>query len=209
MAVERFDGPILVFDAGTGTERFTLGRPKSHCTAFGFSPDGRHLAYLAPDGPDHVLRVVDVASGRPVEKDLKPRPGRAFFNSHALAFFAGRQPAGRRRGVRRRPGRPLGVAGPPVGAGHGRTTGIGPLVGLDGMIEAVRFTGDGSEVLAVGGTKVAVGWWWDTGKESRRRATGEFVIDLLATGNEHEAFAGWSASLNKALRQRLPAVASP
>ena len=35
---------------------------------------------------------------------------------------------------------------------------LDPLVGLDGMVEAVRFTGDGSEVLAVSGTTVAVGW---------------------------------------------------
>src|SRR5204863_7165227 len=56
VAVERFDGPILVFDAATGAERFTVQRPQTHCTAFGFTPDGKRLAYLAPDGPvDHAL----------------------------------------------------------------------------------------------------------------------------------------------------------
>ena len=87
VAVERFDGPILVFDAATGKERFTVQRPQEPLHGVRVQPGRKHLAYLAPDGQaDHVLRVVDVADGHPVGKDLKPRAGRAFFNSHALAF---------------------------------------------------------------------------------------------------------------------------
>jgi WD40 repeat protein len=87
VAVERFDGPILVFDAVTGEERFTVERPKSHCTAFGFTPDGKRLTYFTrTEGPAHVLRTVDARDGKPSGKDLKPLPGRDFSNSRALAY---------------------------------------------------------------------------------------------------------------------------
>jgi tRNA A-37 threonylcarbamoyl transferase component Bud32 len=190
VAVERFDGPILVFDAASGHERFTVERRKSDCTAFGFSPDGKHLAYLTPDGPDRVLRVVDAADGRPVEKDLKPRAGRAFFNSHALAFAAD--------------GKRLAVsaaynAGPDnhwksqvlrwelAADGKGWRE-LDPLVGQDGMIAAVRFTGDGSEVLAAGGSLTA--WSWETGHARLLMAT-PAEVDRLAIGGAVEAVSGW------------------
>src|SRR5262249_54260448 len=61
VAVERLDGPIAVFDAETGQERFTVNRPRTHCTAFGFTPDSKRLAYLATidGGGEHVLMWAD------------------------------------------------------------------------------------------------------------------------------------------------------
>jgi tRNA A-37 threonylcarbamoyl transferase component Bud32 len=200
VAVERFDGPILVFDVATGRERFTLERPKSHCTAFGFSPDGKHLAYLASvERGGHVLRIADARDGTAVEKDLKPQPGRAFSNSHALAF----SPDGNRLAVSA-----AYNTGPDghfesqvlrweLGPGGDGPRELDPLTGLDETIEAVRFTGDGSEVLAVSGTNVALGWSWEIGKESRRYPAADSAIYLVATGREHEAVAGWNKELNR------------
>jgi tRNA A-37 threonylcarbamoyl transferase component Bud32 len=201
VAVGRFDGPILVFDAATGRERFTIDRPKTHCTAFGFTPDGKRLAYLArAETDEHVLRLVDTTDGRPVGEDLKPGPGRAFANSHALVY----SPDGRRLAVgcahnadpdNRWQSRVLRWELAPSGKGPRE---LDPLDGWGGIIEDLRFTGDGSEVLAANGTPVAVGWRWDLGKESRRYATSQAAVDLVAAGRDREAVAGWNQELNKA-----------
>jgi WD40 repeat protein/tRNA A-37 threonylcarbamoyl transferase component Bud32 len=200
IAVERFIGEIQVFDPDTGEERFTIHRPQSHGTAFGFSPDSKHLAFVVAATPsEQVLRIVDAVDGHAVEKDLKPGAGREFVNSHALAF----SPDGNRLAV--------SSAYNAVPDNHWKShvlrwelapDGMGPrelepLDGLNGRIEAVRFTGDGSEVLAVSGAEAA-GWLWQSGHENRRLGPGNFTNDVLAAGKDHEAVAGWIASRNQA-----------
>ena len=64
-------------------------------------------------------------------------------------------------------------------------------MGPEGTIEAMQFTGDGTEVLAVGGSTVAVGWVWDTGKESHRDGPKQSSATALAVGSQHEAFVAW------------------
>jgi WD40 repeat protein len=194
VAVGRFDGPILVFDAATGRARFTVSRKKSDCTAFGFSPDGKRLAYLIrEDESDTVLRVVDAGDGRPVGKDLKPQPGRSFSNSDALTFSAG--------------GNRLAVSAAhnadPDNHWESRilrwelTSGaepleLEPLQWQTGTIEQLRFTPNGSEVLAVAGTHTWTLWAWDTGQPGRRGAAEvDFAYDRAAVGGPVEAVAGW------------------
>jgi serine/threonine protein kinase len=220
VAVGRFEGPILVFDAATGTERFTIIRPRTHCTAFGFTPDGKRLAYLAPTdgGREHVLRVVDARDGKPVGRDLRPQPGRTFSNSHTLAYapdgtrlavssaYNADTPSGWRSHVLRWETLAVGL----------EFQELDPLVGQDGMVKDMRFTTDGAEVLAVSGTTVAVAWSWDTGKESRRYDSNQFATDLVAVGKAHEAVGGWSADSMKGMITdwpprplREPPAASP
>jgi hypothetical protein len=210
VAVERFDGPILVFDAASGKERFTIDRPRTHCTAFGFSPDGKRLAYLAPDGPGHVLRVVDVADGHRVEKDLKPRPGRAFFNSHALAYSMDGNRLAVSVAYNAKPdnhweSQILRWELAPGGDGPRE---LDPLGQQEGTIEALRFTPNGSQVLAVAGTHTWTAWDWETGKPSRRNeAEVDFIYDRIAAGGPVEAVAGWgelSHKVNVLFSQRWP-----
>jgi tRNA A-37 threonylcarbamoyl transferase component Bud32/WD40 repeat protein len=88
VAVERLDGPIIVFDTATGKERFTIARARSHSQAFGFTADGKRLAYLTEkDTGEHILRYVDAHTGSPAGKELRPKDGR-FANARALAFSA-------------------------------------------------------------------------------------------------------------------------
>ena len=95
VAVERFDGPILVFDATTGRERFTVSRPKGDCTGFAFTHDSRRLVYLMrPGGSDSELRMIDIQNGNEFDTRLKPKEG-TFSNSHAVAF----SPDGKRLAV--------------------------------------------------------------------------------------------------------------
>jgi hypothetical protein len=193
VAVGRFDGPILVFDVATGRERFTVIRKPTDCTAFGFSPDGKRLAYLIRDELDHVLRAVDANDGHPVGKDLKPPPGRSFSNSHALAYSAD--------------GNRLAVSAAhnadPDNHWESRilrwdlSTGaepreLDPLEWQTGTIEQLRFTPNGSEVLAVAGTNTWTAWAWDTRQASRRNESEvDFTYDRVAAGGPVEAVAGW------------------
>jgi WD40 repeat protein len=194
VAVGRFVGPILVFDAASGKERFTVVRPQTHSTAFGFSPDGKRLAYLIrEDESDHVLRVVDAGDGRPAEKDLKPQPGRSFSNSDALTFSAD--------------GNRLAVSAAHNAdpdnhwesrilrwelAAGAEPRELDPLQWQTGSIEQLRFTPNGSEVLAVAGTTTWTAWAWDTGQASRRNeAEVDFTYDRVAVGGPVEAVAGW------------------
>jgi WD40 repeat protein len=194
VAAGRFAGPIIVFDAATGKERFTLARPQTHCTAFGFTHDGQRLAYLTPaDGPDHVLRVVDAADGRPVGTDLKPQAGRTFSNSHALVYSAD----GNRLAVssahnfdadQRIKSRVNRWELPPD-AGPRE---LDPLQWQDGTIETLRFTPSGSEVLAAAGAHPWIAWAWDTGLPQPRNETEvDFTYDRVAVGGPTEAVAGW------------------
>jgi tRNA A-37 threonylcarbamoyl transferase component Bud32 len=201
VAVERFAGPILVFDTATGKERFTIGRSRSHCTAFGFTPDGEHLAYLTQAGSDHVLRVVDARDGSPYGKDLKPGEGRSFLNSHALAY----SPDGKRLAVSSAhnigpdnhwESRVLRWEIPADGA---EPRALDPLQWQEGMIQVMRFTADGSEVLTVSDTTLATGWSWDKGKVSRRRDSNRFATNLLAVGKSRAVVGGRRTSPEKAM----------
>ncbi|HKB05814.1 MAG TPA: protein kinase [Gemmataceae bacterium] len=205
VAVERFDGPILVFDAATGRERFRIDRPQTHCTAFGFTPDSKRLAYLnsIEDGREHVLRVVGTADGKPVGRDLKPPPERGFFNSHALAF----SPDGSRLAVsiahatNPEPGNPafehwwesrvLRWELTADGDGPQPLESLGPAFG---QVTTLRFTADGSELLAVCDAYLGTGWSWDTGKQSRQYPRDAAALDLVAVGKSHQILAGWFLS---------------
>jgi tRNA A-37 threonylcarbamoyl transferase component Bud32 len=212
VAVERFDGPILVFDAATGRERFTVEREKTHCTAFGFTPDGKRLAYLTPAGPvAHVLRVVDVTDGHQVEKDLTPPPGQEFSNSHALAF----SPDGKRLAVsaayntgpdNRWESRVYRWELAPGGAGLPEAEFPETLTG---MIKALRFSGDGTEVLAVSGTDVAMGWGWQTGHEDFRYHADLLEMDLLATAHDRVIAAGRNRDLGRAFVAQIHPTPPP
>jgi serine/threonine protein kinase/WD40 repeat protein len=194
VAVGRFDGPVLVFDAATGKERFRIGRPRTHSTAFGFTADSKRIAYLVrPDGDsEHVLRWVDANDGRPVGKELRQPNGHTFHNSHVLAFSpdgkwlaAGTAtnadtPSGWRSRVLRWELNPDGTV----------KREIDWLPWEDGMVQDLQFTADGSELVAVSGTTVVSGWSWMTGQESLRTDFTELVTDLLAVGRAHAAAAG-------------------
>jgi hypothetical protein len=212
VAAERFDGPILVFDAATGRERFTVGRPRTHCTAFGFTPSSKHLAYLAPteDGREHVLRLADALSGEPAGKELQPPADRAFSNSHALAF----SPDGRRLAVS------SAVNAGSMSGWQSRvlrwevTGGTefrerDPLPWQDGMIRQMRFTADGHEVLTVSGAAMAVGRWWDSGTESRLISSPKSATDLVAVGTEHAVVADWTPGSKRAGVGEWPPPGTP
>jgi tRNA A-37 threonylcarbamoyl transferase component Bud32 len=202
LAVGRLDGPILVFDAATGRERFRIDRPRTHCTAFGFTPDGKRLAYLVTidGGGDHVLSWVDAGDGEPAGKDLRPQPGRGFSNSHALAY----SPDGKRLAVSSayNGDTPSGwqsrVLRWEVSGEGTEFRELEPLPWWDGMVKEMRFTAGGSELLTVSGTAVAVGRWWENEKASRLFASARDAIDLVTVGKEHAAVAGWNADLGKA-----------
>jgi serine/threonine protein kinase/WD40 repeat protein len=218
VAVERFAGPILVFNAATGEEQFTIDRPRGHCTAFAFTPDGQWLAYLTHvKGADPDLCMTHVRDGGGFTTQLKVR-GNLFSNARAAAF----SPDGKRLVV---------CSAQNMGSKdqfwsrvfrwERADDGIGwdelpPLKGAEGTIEAVWFTGDGSEVLAVSDTTVAVGWSWDTETYSRHYDSFPFATNLLAVGRSHAAVGGWSASLRRGMVTdwppqplREPPLASP
>ena len=211
VAVGRFAGPIVVFDTATGEERFTVDRPKSDGTAFGFTPNSLHLSYLTKDGPDHILRDVDVRDGRQVFVDKKPGGGRVFANAHSLAY----SPDGNRLAVSSTYNAESGDWKSRVFRWEFSPAGpreLEPLEGLDwldGMIRGLRFTGDGSEVLAVCGTARSLAWTWDDGKQSRWSEAKGFATELVAVGREHQAVAGWNASLGKASISGWESAAPP
>jgi WD40 repeat protein len=194
VAVARLGGQILVFDAATGLERFTVRRANTHCLAFGFTPDSSRLVYMTPArGDSHVLRIVNVGDGHTVEPDLKSNGSWRIMNARALAF----SPDGTRLAISS-----VTNAGPDnhwesgvFQWEHVRGEGwreLGFLDGLLGMIEDLRFTGDGSEVLAVNGTGLVMGLGWDSKKWSKRWDSPHSTIDVVAVGRSMEAFAGWS-----------------
>jgi tRNA A-37 threonylcarbamoyl transferase component Bud32 len=159
IAVERLAGPILVFDVVTGKELFTIPRPRSDSTAFGFTPDGKHLAYITrnEDDTETVLRGIDVRDRSTVGSELKPKAGE-FSNARALAFS--------------RDGKRLAVSSAHVRQDlktfqsclhrwewpSGKHLPMGVDVHL-GTIEAIRFTSSGKEILAI--TDMQRGWTWD------------------------------------------------
>jgi WD40 repeat protein len=60
------------------------------------------------------------------------------------------------------------------------------------MVEAVRFTPNGSRVLAVAGTHTWTAWDWNTGRADRRNeAEVDFTYDRVAVGGPTEVVAGW------------------
>src|SRR5262245_18812981 len=202
VAAERASGPILVFDSVTGEERFTVTRPKGDCTAFAFTPSGRHLAYLAreDDGPDYVLRFFDTQTREPTSERVKPRTHR-LANAHALAispdglrfavstahnFDPGNQFKSRIHRWENPDRRP-------------EPTELPALEWQDGIVEAMQFSADGSELLAVSGADsgIALRWQWES-REPRRKAATMFVpLDLLAVSRALDLIGGWDHQKNQ------------
>ncbi len=190
VAVGRFDGPIIVFDAVTGKERFTIERAKSHCTAFGFTPDSRAIAFLAHvGGPDHVLRFVDSRTGEKSDPELKPATT-AISNAHALAF----SPDGKRLAIassenfgsdtqffRSR------IIRWEVSRGSSVPKELPTLEWQDGEIKALRF-GPNGEMLVAAADQIRE-WNWKTGTNLPR---GGGKCDVLAVGPKSRAFGGWN-----------------
>jgi serine/threonine protein kinase len=193
VAVERLYGPILVFDANTGKERFTVARPRTDCTAFGFSPDGKELAYLtrAEDG-ESVLRVIDARDGRLQGKDLKPAEG-PFSNARAVALS--------------RDGKRLAICSA-YNQADGRTfhsrihrwewpsgKELPPLAWHSGTIQDLQFTPGGDSMVAISDeTHEVREWRWIGGAGRVIGLGGIRTLDALAVGpNETVAVAYWSA----------------
>jgi tRNA A-37 threonylcarbamoyl transferase component Bud32 len=165
VAVGRPGGSIAVFDVASGRERFAVDRPKTNSTAFGFSHNGQHLAFVAaePSG-EHVLRVVSAADGGSYQR-LTPKSGN-LANARALAY----SPDGQRLVVssseafsnnrsRSRIHRWQFADGERV------PRSLDPLEWQDGTIEALRFTVYGAEVLAASRNHAtAFVWNWETAR---------------------------------------------
>jgi serine/threonine protein kinase/WD40 repeat protein len=195
VAVGRLDGPILVFDAATGKERFTISRFPTEATAFGFTPNSSQIAFVTDTVPgERVIRFAAIADGAAVGRDLKTLHGE-LVNSRALAFSPdgkrlvvssahGFDPADRFRSRIHCWELPAGKEVP-------------PLEWQEGTTEQMQFTADGAEVLAVTGIKYALAWKWTSGKVDRRLES-NFALDVLTAGTEWHAVAGWSESLGKA-----------
>ena len=182
VAVGRPGGSILVFDATTGRERFTVDRPKTNSSAFGFSHNGQHLAFVAaePSG-EHIVRVVSAAEGTSYQR-LTVRSGK-LANAGALTY----SPDGQRLAVsstetfasnrsRSRIHRWQLADGDP------EPRALDALEWQDGTIEAMRFTVFGTEVLAASRNRgTAAVWKWDT-KEFGALLEEKAPLALLAAG---------------------------
>ncbi|MBO0701200.1 MAG: WD40 repeat domain-containing protein, partial [Zavarzinella sp.] len=172
-----------------------IDRPKSHCTAFGFTPDSKRLAYLTAidEGRDHILRLADATDGHAIGKELREPNGNTFSNSHALAF----SPDGKRLAV----GTAYNADTPngwktqilrwEVARDGTEFRKINPLPRTNGMAKDMRFAPDGDQLLAVTGTSAVVGWSWATGQEDLRTDYPELITDLVAVGKSHAAAGAW------------------
>jgi|GEM_PF-6216398 len=166
VAVGRPGGSILVFDAVTGEERFLIERPKSDCTAFAFTPTGRHLAYVgrSDDRSEYMVRFFDTQTLELSSEQYKPKLGR-LANVRAMAF----SPDGKRLAVS-----DIESFGPnnrsrsrihrwQLAGAESTPRSLDPLEWQEGAIEAMRFTVYGAEVLAVSRKPAtAIVWKWDT-----------------------------------------------
>jgi hypothetical protein len=181
VAVELARGPIVVFDAATGKERFTVARPPNDCTAFGFTPDGKQLAYLTRNlREESVLRVADAMEGTDLGKELRPKDS-YFSNALALAF----SPDGKRLAVSsayNQWGRNVFQSRLHRWEWPGGKQLPATAEAQDGAIVAVRFTPDGSEVAAVSEREEYIFWTFDAAVNAiARRGTNERLVQDLVT----------------------------
>jgi serine/threonine protein kinase len=205
VAVSRLDGPIIVFDAVSGKERFTIDRPRTDCTAMGFTPDSRQLVYIgaaAHNSSEHVVRAVRMPNGDDSGRELRPKT-LALMSAHALAFSrdgarlavssAYNQPESSQ--FRSRIHRFDWASGKAL-----NTT----VESQDGTIESMAFGSDGAHLFAASGVKDSGRWEWDAeiNANAQRFHTEGFVHELVAACPKDEPFlaaiAGWNESLGVA-----------
>jgi WD40 repeat protein len=139
---------VYLFDAATGTLRYTLPMGKSHATALAFAPDGTQLATADEDGN---LRVWDPRTGKQLTSTTTDL-------IYTLAFGpGGKLLAGAG------PGRPVRLwaltHGPQASRGL-RLDLLKPPQGHEGGATALAFAKDG-KLLAAGAADGAL-WLWDT-----------------------------------------------
>jgi WD40 repeat protein len=191
VAVARLDGPILVFDAATGRERFAVRRLKSDCSAFGFTPDGKHLVYVArPAQGPQAVRFVSAADGTPGTR-LATGPERGIMHSRALAF----SPDGKRLAV----ATALDYGGrfmSRILRWEAETPGglfkeLGPIEWQVDAISALRFSPDGQKLRAVSGNAGPTRYEWTTG-HADQSGGGIAAFDGLAAGPIADVATGWS-----------------
>jgi WD40 repeat protein len=203
VAAARLDGPILVFDTATGRERFTVRRVRSDCSAFGFTPNGKLLAYVGREGNTrHGLHLVSAADGQSVET-LVSGPNYRFTNSHALAF----SPDGSRVAAAT-----AFNVGPDdrfnsrllrweLAAKKGASLELQPIEGISGEVAAIVFGPSNKVVRAVSGTQ-ATDWDWTT--RAVHGTSPGFEIDSLAPGKVADLATGWNAETNLAVAWLWP-----
>jgi WD40 repeat protein len=196
VAAARLDGPILVFETATGRERFTVRRKQGDCSAFGFSPNSKQLAYVGrEENTRHGLHLVSAADGR-LQETLEPGPDYGFTNSHALAFSpdGGRVAAATAFNLgpdERFTSRLLRWE---LAAQKGRPQ---PIEGISNAITAIAFGPKNNTVRVVSGTPDAKGWDWTT-RALRQAVAPGFEIDALVPGRGADLAAGWSSETNLA-----------
>lgn len=203
IAAERLDGSILIFDASSGKERFTIPRPKSDSPAFAFTPDGKNIAYLTrtEKGDDIVLRAINVRDRTTFGKELKRSEG-PLVNAHALAF----SPDGKRLVV-------SGADKPADGRNPqswiyrwewpgGKELPIRAET-QPGTIVAMQFTPDGTQVLAVSERDLGCNWNWSDGRLMDRwdvDAKGTALYPL-AMGPRNDTYSAVTAGLHLSTKQ--------
>jgi WD40 repeat protein len=201
VAVDRLDGPIIIFNARTGKERFTITRPKTDSPAFGFMPDKPILAYLEPDikrPGEHLVRFVSTVDGLELFWMINQDSNR-LSNARALAF----SPDGKQLAISC--ANNFGTENEFYSdiyryeledGEKPRFKSIPKLGPQDGTIETMRFAADGKSVFATAGSKAVYEWKWLTGSEYHRKLAGNpiriaFRVDQVALGGGRTAFAGW------------------
>jgi WD40 repeat protein len=182
VAVSRPAGSILVFDAATGRERFTIDRSKTNSSAFGFSHNGQHLAFVAaePSG-EHIVRVVSAADGHSYQR-LTPKSGN-LANAGTLTYA----PDGKRLAVSSTETYTYNRSRSRIHRwqmvdGDSAPQPLDPREWQDGTIEALRFTVYGDEILAVSrNPATAMVWKWDA-PQAGALLEEKVPLALLATG---------------------------
>ncbi|HVK10030.1 MAG TPA: WD40 repeat domain-containing serine/threonine protein kinase [Gemmataceae bacterium] len=193
VAAARLDGPILVFDTAAGSERYTIRRRKSDCSAFGFTPDGKQLVYVdQPAQKPPEVRFASATDGTSGQR-LVAGPGRGIMNSRALAVSAD----GRRLAVatainyRGMSGFMSRILRWEADAAGGPFREAAPIEWQSDTISALQFSPDGGRIRAVSGNDNPARYDWKTGQPDQWGA-GLAAFDGLAAGPAADVATGWS-----------------